>query len=160
MVVLYSKPAIEQFSFIRTSKPTNFFPGIPLIDLSNPESKHQIVKACEEFGFFKVINHGVPMDFITKLETEAVKFFSLPLPEKEKAGPPNPFGYGNKQIGMNGDIGWVESLMLTTNQEFNSGLFQSVFGVNKEKLRYVCFAIQSKHKKIVFKRHFSVFLVF
>lgn len=138
MVVLYSKPAIEQFPFVRTCKSTKFFPGIPLIDLSNPDSKHQIVKACEEFGFFKVINHGVPMDFITKLETEAVKFFSLPLPEKEKAGPPNPFGYGNKQIGRKGDIGWVEYLMLTTNQEFNSELLQSLLGGNKEKLRYVC----------------------
>lgn len=136
MVVLYSKPAIEQFAYVRNSKTTKFLSGIPLIDLSNPESKHLIVKACEEFGFFKVINHGVPMDFITKLESEAVKFFSLPLPEKEKAGPANPFGYGNKDIGRKGDIGWVEYLMLTTNPQLNSEIFQSVLGENRKKLGY------------------------
>nr|ABG46322.1 gibberellin 2-oxidase 1 [Rumex palustris] len=92
------------------------FPLIPVIDLSKPDAKHQIVKACEDFGFFKVINHGVPMDSIKKLESEAVKFFSLPLSEKEKAGPPYPvgFGYGNKRIGLNGDVGWVEYLLMTT----------------------------------------------
>ncbi|KAA8523699.1 hypothetical protein F0562_010122 [Nyssa sinensis] len=89
MVVL-AKPAIEQFSVIKTCKPTIFFPGIPIIDLLKPNFKSLFVKACEEFGFFKVINHGVPTEFISKLEIEAIKFFSLPLTEKEKAGPPDP----------------------------------------------------------------------
>jgi isopenicillin N synthase-like dioxygenase len=48
--------------------------GIPLIDLSKPDSKHLIVKAYEEFGFFKVINHGVPLEFITDLESQAATF--------------------------------------------------------------------------------------
>ncbi|KAG5254788.1 hypothetical protein OIU76_019438 [Salix suchowensis] len=134
-MVFMSKPAPEQFSFIRNSKPTPFFSGIPLIDLSKPDSMHQLVKACEEFGFFKVINHGVPMEFISKLESEAVDFFSLPLSEKEKVGPPSPFGYGNKSIGQNGDVGWVEYLLLNTDQESISQRFSSVFGDNPEKFR-------------------------
>ncbi|KAJ6770232.1 GIBBERELLIN 2-OXIDASE [Salix purpurea] len=134
-MVLLPKPALEQFSLIRNIKPTTFFSGIPLIDLSNPDSKHLLVKACEEFGFFKVVNHGVPLEFILKLESEAVKFFSLPLSEKEKAGPPNPFGYGNKSIGQNGDVGWVEYLLLTANQESISQRLSSVFGDNPEKFR-------------------------
>ncbi|KAJ6377550.1 hypothetical protein OIU76_026512 [Salix suchowensis] len=135
-MVLLPKPALEQFSLMRNIKPTTFFSGIPLIDLSNPDSKHLLVKACEEFGFFKVVNHGVPLEFILKLESEAVKFFSLPLSEKEKAGPPNPFGYGNKSIGQNGDVGWVEYLLLTANQESISQRLSSVFGDNPEKFRY------------------------
>ncbi|KAJ6728224.1 2-OXOGLUTARATE (2OG) AND FE(II)-DEPENDENT OXYGENASE SUPERFAMILY PROTEIN-RELATED [Salix koriyanagi] len=134
-MVLLPKPALEQFSLMRNIKPTTFFSGIPLIDLSNPDSKHLLVKACEEFGFFKVVNHGVPLEFILKLESEAVKFFSLPLSEKEKAGPPNPFGYGNKSIGQNGDVGWVEYLLLTANQESISQRLSSVFGDNPEKFR-------------------------
>ncbi|PSR96478.1 Gibberellin 2-beta-dioxygenase [Actinidia chinensis var. chinensis] len=130
MVVL-SKQAIDHFSLIT---PT-FFPGVPLIDLSKPDSKNLLVKACEEFGFFKVINHGVPTEFITNLETEAIKFFSSPLSKKEKAGPPSPFGYGNKSIGQNGDIGWVEYLLLTTNPEFNYQRFASIFGENPEIFR-------------------------
>ncbi|KAJ6417020.1 hypothetical protein OIU84_002835 [Salix udensis] len=134
-MVLLPKPALEQFSLIRNIKPTTFFSGIPLIDLSNPDSKHLLVKACEEFGFFKVVNHGVPLESILKLESEAVKFFSLPLSEKEKAAPPNPFGYGNKSIGQNGDVGWVEYLLLTANRESISQRLSSVFGDNPEKFR-------------------------
>lgn len=120
---------------------SKFFAGIPLIDLSKPDSKQLIVRACEEFGFFKIINHGVPMEFITRLESEAIKFFSLPLSEKEKAGQPNPFGYGNKHIGKNGDVGWVEYLLLTANTESNSQRFLSVFGQNPEEFWY---AIQAQ----------------
>ncbi|KAA8526688.1 hypothetical protein F0562_008109 [Nyssa sinensis] len=135
-MVVVAKPAIEQFSVMKTCKPTTFFPGIPIIDLSKPDSKSLLVKACEEFGFFKVINHGVPTEFISKLETEAIKFFSLPLTEKEKAGPPDPIGYGNKSIGPNGDVGWVEYLLLPTNPEFNYQRFVSIFGGNPE--RFCC----------------------
>ncbi|XP_027063609.1 gibberellin 2-beta-dioxygenase 1-like [Coffea eugenioides] len=135
MVVLPTQ-AMEQFSLVKNScKATTLFPGIPLIDLSKPDSKHLLVKACEEFGFFKVINHGVPTEFISKLESEAIKFFSLPLSEKEKAGPPDPFGYGNKMIGPNGDVGWVEYILLTTNPGFNYQKFESVFGVTPEKFQ-------------------------
>ncbi|NP_001313161.1 gibberellin 2-beta-dioxygenase 1-like [Nicotiana tabacum] len=115
-------------------KPTSFFNNVPLIDLSKPDSKNLIVKACEEFGFFKVINHSVPTEFITKL-SEAIKFFSSPLSEKEKAGPPDPFGYGNKQIGCNGDSGWVEHILVSTNSEFNYYKFASILGVNPENIR-------------------------
>ncbi|KAF7112673.1 hypothetical protein RHSIM_RhsimUnG0204600 [Rhododendron simsii] len=131
MVVL-SQPAIEHVSLIKNCKPTTFSSEIPIIDLSKPDPKARLVAACEEFGFFKVINHGVPMEFITELESEAIKFFSLPSFEKEKTGPPNPLGYGNKRIGPNGDVGWVEFLLLTTNKEFNSQRFSSMFGKNPE----------------------------
>lgn len=129
MVVL-PKPTIDQF----TVEKSTLFPGIPLIDLSKPDSKSCLVKACEEFGFFKIINHGIPTEFINKLESEAIKFFSSPMSEKEKAGPPDPFGYGNKSIGRNGDIGWVEYLLLTTNPEFNYHKVASAFGENPENL--------------------------
>jgi gibberellin 2-oxidase len=116
--------------------PATLHSGIPLIDLSKPDFKHLIVKACEEFGFFKVINHGLPLEFITDLESQAVKFFSLPLSEKEKAGPPAPSGYCNKRTEINGDIGWVEYLLFTTNACSSSQSFTSVFGDSSEKFRY------------------------
>ncbi|KAB2043707.1 hypothetical protein ES319_D01G036500v1 [Gossypium barbadense] len=125
-MVVVSKPAIEQFSsYLKNNKPTTLFTQIPLVDLSKPDSKHQIIKACEEFGFFKVINHGVPMESISMLESEATKFFSLPLCEKQKTGQPQPYGYGHKRIGMHGDVGWVEYLLLTTNQDPSLHSFQT-----------------------------------
>lgn len=136
MVVL-SKPTTEQYSYILNCKPTTFSNTIPVVDLSKPDAKTLIVKACEEFGFFKVINHGVPMETISMLESEASNFFSMPLNQKEKAGPPNPFGYGTKNIGQNGDVGWVEYLLLTNNQEYNSTRLSPAFGKNRDKFRYV-----------------------
>nr|GMC58735.1 gibberellin 2-beta-dioxygenase 1-like [Ipomoea batatas] len=94
----------------------------------DPTAKDQIVKACHELGFFKVVNHGVPLEAVTKLEEEAVKFFNLPQLEKEKVGSPNPFGYGHKKIGTHGDVGWVEYLLLSTHNSItipgNSQLFR------------------------------------
>ncbi|XP_052206573.1 gibberellin 2-beta-dioxygenase 1-like [Diospyros lotus] len=134
MVVL-SKPGIQQFPVIKTCKSATFFSGVPLIDLSRPDSKNLLVKACKEFGFFKVVNHGVPGKFITKLESEATKFFSLPISEKQKAGSPDPFGYGSKSIGPNGDVGWVEYLLLTTSTELGFQRFISIPGQNPENFR-------------------------
>lgn len=64
---------------------------------------------------------------MSTLESEAVKFFSLPQLEKDKAGPANPFGYGNKKIGPNGDVGWIEYLLFRTNLDSTSSeLFNSL----------------------------------
>ncbi|KAL0353925.1 UNVERIFIED_CONTAM: Gibberellin 2-beta-dioxygenase 1 [Sesamum angustifolium] len=131
MVVL-SKPAFDHFKNC-----TAFFPGIPLVDLSRPDSKAQLVKACEEFGFFKVVNHGVPIHLIKELESEALRFFSLPHSDKAKAGPPDPFGYGDKRIGPNGDVGWVEYLLLTTNTHSGYQKLASIFGEAAENFRRV-----------------------
>lgn len=147
MVVLSKPAAMEQFCLVNNC--TLLFPGVPLIDLSKPDSKHLLVKACREFGFFKVINHGVPTEFITKLESEAIKFFSLPLSEKQKAGPPDPFGYGNKKIGPNGDIGWVEYILLTTySEEFDYHRFESIFGMTPQGLRDAVYDYVSSVKKM------------
>ncbi len=44
----------------------------------------QVGKACEEWGFFQVINHGVSLSLLEELETNAQSFFALPLQEKAK----------------------------------------------------------------------------
>jgi gibberellin 2-oxidase len=135
-MVVRSKPAIEQFSIAKNS--ATLFPGVPLVDLSKPDSKTQLVKACEEYGFFKVVNHGVPIGLIGELESEAVKFFSLPLSDKAKAGPPDPFGYGHRKIGPNGDVGWLEYLLLTANNtQSEYQKFASIFGEAAENIRCV-----------------------
>ncbi|XVF87167.1 hypothetical protein PTKIN_Ptkin18bG0097200 [Pterospermum kingtungense] len=122
MVVQSQPAALDHYSLIKTCRPTIVSTGIPVIDLRDPEAKTLIVKACEEFGFFKLVNHGVPMEFITRLEAEALRFFNLPQSEKDRAGPPNPFGYGSKRIGPNGDVGWIEYLLLNTNPQVTTSL--------------------------------------
>lgn len=138
MVVL-SKPTINQFSVVKPCKPTTttttLLTGIPVVDLTNPEAKTQIVKACKEFGFFKVVNHGIPLELMSNLENEALRFFKKSQSEKDRAGPPDPFGYGSKIIGSNGDIGWVEYILLNTNPDVISNKSLSFFRQNPQNLR-------------------------
>ncbi|CAL9096473.1 unnamed protein product [Musa acuminata var. zebrina] len=110
MVVLADE-VLDQIPLIRSPKHGSNVSDIPVVDLSMPGSAEALVGACEELGFFKVVNHGVPVELAQRLEAEAIKFFALPQLDKEKSGPPNPFGYGNKTIGPNGDVGWVEYLL-------------------------------------------------
>ncbi|XP_028776030.1 flavanone 3-dioxygenase 2-like [Neltuma alba] len=61
--------------------------GIPLIDLSCPDVDalvDDVGHACRQWGFFQIINHGVPPDRRHKLEEVASKFFHLSLDEKRK----------------------------------------------------------------------------
>ncbi|KAJ4831667.1 Gibberellin 2-beta-dioxygenase [Turnera subulata] len=135
MVVL-SQSAFEQFCLIKSCKPTSgLFSGIPVIDLRDPEAKTLIVKACEEFGFFKLVNHGVPLEFMLELESLAANFFELPQSEKDKAGPLDPYGYGNKRIGPNGDVGWIEYILLNANTKVTSQKSLSIFRENPEIFR-------------------------
>ncbi|XP_041022947.1 gibberellin 2-beta-dioxygenase-like [Juglans microcarpa x Juglans regia] len=131
MVVLSQPAALDDYSLIQARKPTGLFTGIPVVDLSDPDAKNLIVKACE-FGIFKVVNHGVPVEFMNKLEAEALRFFNLPQSEKDRAGPPDPFGYGSKRIGPNGDVGWIEYILLNTNPEVISHKSFSIFQENPE----------------------------
>ncbi|KAL7246800.1 hypothetical protein ACSBR2_001832 [Camellia fascicularis] len=70
---------------------------IPLIDLSstNPNLVTQISHACKNWGFFQVINHGVPMECRRNMESVAKKFFALSEEEKGKVKRDinNPLGY-------------------------------------------------------------------
>ncbi|CAN6453077.1 unnamed protein product [Victoria cruziana] len=131
MVVL-SNPVLDQLSLTKNQKPTNSM-SLPVIDLSMSDSKTMILRACEEFGFFRVVNHGIPKELISRMEEETANFFSLPLSEKEKAGPANPFGYGNRRIGPNGDVGWIEYLLLQAQPQFIS---QFSLHVSKEKTSF------------------------
>ncbi|XP_047340555.1 gibberellin 2-beta-dioxygenase 1-like [Impatiens glandulifera] len=102
---------IDKLCLMQSCHPSaSSFNEIPVIDLSSPDAKDLIVKACENYGFFKLINHGMSMENVMILENEAISFFNLPQLEKDKA---SSFGYGNKKIGNNGDMGWVEYLLFS-----------------------------------------------
>lgn len=80
---------------------------LPVIDLDllqNPKFSHEehakLDLACQEWGFFQLINHGVPEEIIEKVKVHTMQFFELPLEEKEafKQLPSGIEGYGQSFI--------------------------------------------------------------
>ncbi|KAH0764956.1 hypothetical protein KY285_000827 [Solanum tuberosum] len=61
--------------------------SIPLIDASNwddPKVADQICKAAQNWGFFQIINHGVPIEVLDNIKETSHRFFNLPTNEKKK----------------------------------------------------------------------------
>lgn len=64
--------------------------SIPVIDLASVNSSEaelnalisDVGRACKEWGFFQVINHGIPPTLIHNLREGAKAFFALPLEQK------------------------------------------------------------------------------
>ncbi|KAK8997132.1 hypothetical protein V6N11_020618 [Hibiscus sabdariffa] len=71
---------------------------IPTVDLSpfftqdNEASKKKametITKACSEYGFFQIVNHGVPVDLLQRALELSRIFFDYPSEEKLKGSAP------------------------------------------------------------------------
>lgn len=63
---------------------------LPLIDISGLEGPHRsqvvssIGRACQETGFFQVVNHGVEESMISEVMKVASEFFELPMEERNK----------------------------------------------------------------------------
>eukprot|EP00887_Chlorella_sp_A99_P005495 scaffold1.g5495.t1 len=59
-------------------------PSLPAVDLSLPEEEAARVmrRACIDFGFLYVVNHGVPEELVAHQFEQQRKFFSLPLEQK------------------------------------------------------------------------------
>jgi gibberellin 2-oxidase len=124
MVVL-AKGELEQIALPAVQKAAPPLADVQEVDLAAARSggaegraaaARAVAAACEEHGFFKVTGHGVPAALLARVEAAAAAFFALQQREKEAAmsaaAPGSPFGYASKRIGNNGDLGWVEYLLL------------------------------------------------
>ncbi|XP_057847445.2 codeine O-demethylase-like [Cryptomeria japonica] len=90
-----------------SSKPLPSLLTVPVVDMEKlllPSNNHErqkemsiLSKACREWGFFQVVNHGIPHSLIDRIRGVANEFFSLSLDEKKKYTPQagDPQGYGN-----------------------------------------------------------------
>ncbi|XP_057826778.2 leucoanthocyanidin dioxygenase-like [Cryptomeria japonica] len=79
---------------------------VPVIDwhaLGAPHLQEETIAAistaAQNWGFFQIVNHGIPHSLISRVQAVAKAFFYLPLEEKElykneQAG--SPIGYGSK----------------------------------------------------------------
>ncbi|XP_024397864.1 protein DMR6-LIKE OXYGENASE 1 [Physcomitrium patens] len=112
---------------------------IPIVDLSllnsdDPAVRNALVadiaEACEKFGFFQVMNHGVEESLIRRCEAEAHTMFELPLEVKERVHrpPQTSFGYGANTWVNQTVMHWAESFHMqlypkSNIREFSSKLF-------------------------------------
>ncbi|WCJ18765.1 2-oxoglutarate (2OG) and Fe(II)-dependent oxygenase superfamily protein [Euphorbia peplus] len=76
--------------------------SIPVIDMSNWENDLKIAEsvceAAEKFGFFQLVNHGVPLEVLEGVKEATHRFYSLPAEMKRKyskeVSPTNNIRYG------------------------------------------------------------------
>ncbi|XP_021905710.1 gibberellin 20-oxidase-like protein [Carica papaya] len=63
---------------------------LPVFDISQPftpSSLSSLSQACQQWGFFHIINHGISTHLYRKLYTHSNRLFTLPSHTKCKAGP-------------------------------------------------------------------------
>lgn len=109
VMVVLAKGELDQIALPAAHPPPA---DVRSVDLSSPDraaAARALVAACEDHGFFRVTGHGVPLALARAAEAAAAAFFALPQAEKEAA---RQLGYGSKSIGGNGDLGWIEYLLL------------------------------------------------
>ncbi|XP_009624218.1 probable 2-oxoglutarate-dependent dioxygenase SLC1 [Nicotiana tomentosiformis] len=64
--------------------------NLPIIDFAQLQGRNRsqvlksLSKACEEYGFFQLVNHGIPSKIIQHIIEVGKKFFELPFEERAK----------------------------------------------------------------------------
>ncbi|XP_076913428.1 feruloyl CoA ortho-hydroxylase F6H1-3-like [Bidens hawaiensis] len=81
----YIQPSQERFD--HTTNEEFNKDSIPVIDLSkwdDPKVTKAVCDAAEKWGFFQIINHGVPMHVLENVKDATHNFYELPAEEKLK----------------------------------------------------------------------------
>ncbi|MQL90733.1 hypothetical protein Taro_023322 [Colocasia esculenta] len=85
----YILPATERpYAQGPPSNPSDLKIKLPVVDLADihtPNRAHvlaSLAEACQEHGFFQVVNHGIPAEVIEKMIDVSRRFFELPFEER------------------------------------------------------------------------------
>ncbi|KAI3445767.1 hypothetical protein Pfo_002432 [Paulownia fortunei] len=130
------KAVPSKFNF--TNEPTALTSdSIPIIDFSaltsgDPDRRskaiHDLTKACQEWGFFILVNHGIPEELMNALFTATREFFGLPESEKkqyEAKSASDPIKCGNFNVATTSNQSftlWRDYLKLYVHPEFHCPL--------------------------------------
>lgn len=102
--------------------------SIPIIDLSllasgNARAIHDLDSACRQWGFFMVVNHGIPQELINGVLEATREFFDLSEEEKPEFQPKDvltPVRYGTSFNTEKEDkFCWRDFLKVFVHPEFN-----------------------------------------
>ncbi|PIN04920.1 Iron/ascorbate family oxidoreductase [Handroanthus impetiginosus] len=103
------KSVPSQFTYVNDSK-GSYSDSIPIIDfsqltspISDQRSKalQELARACEEWGFFVLINHGIPETLTKSIIDASLEYFELPEEEKrryEAKSPSDPIKSGSGSV--------------------------------------------------------------
>jgi isopenicillin N synthase-like dioxygenase len=88
---------------------TSLAATVPVLDVGGLQHDaedpvaHEIAQASHEWGFFQVINHGVPRELIDETWRQTRRFFALPQAQKDAVmrTRENPWGYYNNELTKN-----------------------------------------------------------
>jgi isopenicillin N synthase-like dioxygenase len=120
----YILPADERPDLIaqRSCSPADLNLKLPTIDFAELQgpNRSQVLKslayACENYGFFQLVNHCIPKEIISNMVDVSTRFFEMPISEREKymsADVSSPVRYGTSFNQTNDDIfSWRDFLKL------------------------------------------------
>jgi isopenicillin N synthase-like dioxygenase len=82
---------------------TKSIPVIDINELTSPSTLEALDRACREWGFFQVTNHGIPEDAIERIFDQARAFFARPLDLKRRITrtKENPWGFYDRELTKN-----------------------------------------------------------
>ncbi|ONK71975.1 uncharacterized protein A4U43_C04F14360 [Asparagus officinalis] len=132
---------------------------IPVIDFSlltegTPDQRYLVVqelaKACEDWGFFVLVNHGVPDKLRNALMDTFKGFFNLPPEDKQDSADThamNPIRYGTSfNAKVDDNKYWREYLKVMTHPEFHCPTKPPQF---REELKEYSACIRELGKKLL-----------
>ncbi|CAM6085833.1 unnamed protein product [Calypogeia fissa] len=121
----------EQYVVKEDERPTVSYKewaDLPIIDFSELYTNEaglaeKIGAACREWGFFQLVNHGIPHDKVQAFRAEGLKFFGLPAEVKNKMITDKNFcqyraNHLDKGLGHT-NLLWAESLAFKYKPVFN-----------------------------------------
>jgi len=82
---------------------TETIPVIDINEIRSPATLAALDAACREWGFFQVVNHGIPQPAIDKAIGQARAFFAQPLDAKRaiSRSRENPWGFFDRELTKN-----------------------------------------------------------
>ena len=80
--------------------------NIPVIDirhLEDPQTLAAIDEACRDWGFFQIVNHGIPQPVTDDIVREMHAFFALPIEVRREISrtEKNPWGFYDRELTKN-----------------------------------------------------------
>ncbi|KAJ0959977.1 hypothetical protein J5N97_000267 [Dioscorea zingiberensis] len=105
---------------------------LPLINMSRllyiqhlQEEAMKLGLACQEWGFFQLVNYGISDEVIERMKCEIQGFFQLPLQEKKTYAqkPRSVEGYGQTFVlSEDQNLDWGDMYFLITHTPFSRNL--------------------------------------